>query len=209
MSANLGRPSSGHRTGKGQSSSQFPRSSTKESRQLHSSLMLVRLCSKSYMLGFSIMWTKNFQMSKLRLEKAEESEIKLPTFTGSLRKQGNSRENIYFCFINYAKAFNCADRNKLWKAWEYQTILSVSWKTCMQVKKQQLEPNKEQVTGSGLRNEYDRAVCCHPVSLTYTLNTLWEMLGWMSNKLEIRLLREISTTSDMWMTPLNGRKWRG
>ena len=170
---------------------------------------IVRSHLKLCLPGFSIMWTKNFQMFKLGLEKAEEPEIKLPTFTGSLRKQGNSRENIYFCFINYAKAFNCADRNKLWKAWEYQTILSVSWKTCMQVKKQQLEPNKEQVTGSGLRNEYDRAVCCHPVSLTYMLNTLWEMLGWMSNKLEIRLLREISTTSDMWMTPLNGRKWRG
>ena len=52
-------------------------------RQLHSSPMLVRLCLKSYMLGFSIMQTKNFQMSKLGLGKAEEPETKLPPFTGS------------------------------------------------------------------------------------------------------------------------------
>ena len=45
----------------------------------------------------------------------EEAEIKLPTFTGSQRKQGNSRKNIYFCFIDYVKAFDCVDHNKLWK----------------------------------------------------------------------------------------------
>ena len=49
------------------------------------------------------------------LEKAEESEIKLPTSTGSWKKQESSRKNIYFCFINYAKAFDCVDHNKLWK----------------------------------------------------------------------------------------------
>ena len=50
------------------------------------------------------------------LEKAEEPEIKLPTSTGSQRKQGNFRKNIYLCFINYTKVFNCVDHNKLWKA---------------------------------------------------------------------------------------------
>ena len=57
----------------------------------------------------------NFQMFKLVLEKAEEPEIKLPTFAGSSKKQESSRKNIYFCFIDYAKAFNCVDHNKLWK----------------------------------------------------------------------------------------------
>ena len=47
------------------------------------------------------------------LEKAEEPEIKLPASTGSLKKQENSRKNIYFCFINYAKAFDCVNHNKL------------------------------------------------------------------------------------------------
>ena len=56
------------------------------------------------------MWTENFQMYKLDLEKAEEPEIKLPTYSGPEKKQGNSK-NIYFCFIDYTKAFDCVDHN--------------------------------------------------------------------------------------------------
>ena len=59
------------------------------------------------------MWIINFQLFKLVLEKAEEPEIKLPTFAGSLKKQVSSRKNIYFCFVNYAKAFDYMDHNKL------------------------------------------------------------------------------------------------
>ena len=91
-----GRPSSVHRTGKGQSSSQFPRRILLKNvitiRQLHSSPMLVRSCLTSCMLGFCIMQNKNLQMSKLDLDKKEEPELKLPTFAGSQRKLGNSRE---------------------------------------------------------------------------------------------------------------------
>ena len=57
----------------------------------------------------------NFQMFKLDLEKAEGPEINLPTSIGSLKKEESSRKNIYFCFIDYAKAFDCVDHNKLWK----------------------------------------------------------------------------------------------
>ena len=57
----------------------------------------------------------NFQMFKLDLEKAKEPEIKLPTSVGSSKKQENSRKNIYFCFIDYIKAFDCVDHDKLWK----------------------------------------------------------------------------------------------
>ena len=57
----------------------------------------------------------NSLMFKLVLEKAEEPEIKLPTSAGSWKKQESSRKNIYFCFIDYAKAFDCVDHNKLWK----------------------------------------------------------------------------------------------
>ena len=57
----------------------------------------------------------NFHMFKLVLEKAGEPEIKLPTFAGSSKKQERFRKNIYFCFIDYAKAFDCVDHNKLWK----------------------------------------------------------------------------------------------
>ena len=60
------------------------------------------------------MWAENFQMFKLDLEKAEEPEIKFPTSAGSLKKQ-ELQKNIYFCFIDYANAFDCVDHNKLWK----------------------------------------------------------------------------------------------
>ena len=60
------------------------------------------------------MWIENFQMSKLGLENAQEPEIKLPTSAGSLKKQRKVPEkNIYFCFINYSKAFDCVDHNEL------------------------------------------------------------------------------------------------
>ena len=54
-------------------------------------------------------------MYNLCLEKSEEPEMKLPTFLGSQRKQRSSTKNIYFCFIDYAKAFDSVDHNKLWK----------------------------------------------------------------------------------------------
>ena len=71
----------------------------------------------------------------------------------------------------------------------------------MQVKKQQLEPDMKQRTGSKLGKENVKAVYCHPAYLTYMQSTSYEMLGWMTHKLESRLLGEISITSDMQMTP--------
>ena len=76
----------------------------------------------------------------------------------------------------------------------------------MQVKKQQLELYMEQPTNSKLRKEYDKAVYCHPVYLTYMQSTSCEMLGWMSYRLESRLLGKISTISDMQMIPLSWQK---
>ena len=92
------------------------------------------------------MWTVNFQMFKLILEKAEEPEIKLPTSTGLSKKQESSRKNIYFCFIDYAKTFDCVDHNKLWKILKEMGIPDTwpaSWEACMQVRKQQLELGME------------------------------------------------------------------
>ena len=100
-------------------------------------------------------------MFKLNLEKTEESEIKLPTSTGSSKKE-EFWKNIFFCFIDYAKAFDCVDHNKLWKS----------------LKKMGLSD--------------------HPY-LTYMQSTSSEMLDWMNHKLESRLPREISVTSDMQM----------
>ena len=61
------------------------------------------------------MRTVNFQMVNLDLEKAEEPEIKLPTTAESLKKKESSKKNIYFCFIDYVKAFDCVDHNKMWE----------------------------------------------------------------------------------------------
>ena len=72
----------------------------------------------------------------------------------------------------------------------------------MQVKKQQLEVDMKQWTGSKLGKEYNKVVYCHPAYLTYMQGTSYEMLGWMNHKLEARLPGEISAMSDMQMIPL-------
>ena len=97
-------------------------------------------------------WTVNFQVFKLILEKAEEPEIKLPTSTGSLKKQESlKKKKSTFALLTMPKSLtvwittNCG---KFLKRWEYQTIWPVCWEICMQVKKQQLEPDMEQQTGS-------------------------------------------------------------
>ena len=115
----FGKVSSGHRNGKGQFSFQSQRKAkpknAQTTAQLHSTHTLVKQCSKFSKPDFNNIWTVSFQTFKLVLEKAEEPEIKLPTSAGSQRKQESSRKNIYFCFIDYAKAFDCVDHNKLWK----------------------------------------------------------------------------------------------
>ena len=76
-----------------------------------------------------------------------------------------------------------------------------SWETYMQVRKQQLELDMEQHTGSKEEKEYVKAVYCHPAYLIYVQSTSWEMLGWKKHKLESRLPGEFLITSDMQMTP--------
>ena len=74
--------------------------------------MLARQCSKSFKLGFSSMRTENFQIYRLGLEKVEKPELNIHQVT---KKAREFQKNIYFCFIDYAKAFVCIDHNKLWK----------------------------------------------------------------------------------------------
>ena len=112
-------------------------------------------------------------MSKLYLEKAEEPEIKLPTSIRYKKSKAIPEKQKDFCFIDYAKAFNCVDHNKLWKILKEMGMPDhlTSWETCMQVKKQQLEPDMERWTGSRLGKEYIKAVYCHPPYLTYIQST--------------------------------------
>ena len=101
--------------------------------------------------GFTNTWTVNFQMFKLVLEKAEEPEIKLPTSTGSLKKQERSRNISISALLTMSKPLtvwitrNCG---KFFKRWEYQTTWPASWEICMRARKQQLELDMEQQTGS-------------------------------------------------------------
>ena len=74
---------------------------------------------------------------------------------------------------------------------EYQTTWTASLETYMQVRKQQLELNMEQQTGSKYEKEYVKALYCHPAYLTYMRSTSWETLGWKKHKLESRLVGEI------------------
>ena len=163
----FGKCSSGHRTGKGQFSLQFQRRTMSKNFQntvqLQSFHILARLCSKSFKLSFSNMWTKkfqmyklglevrgtrdqidnicwiinstwteNFQMFKLDIEKAEESEIKLPSSVGSSRKQESSRKTCTSALLTTLKSLtvwittNCGN---FLKRWEYQSTLFASWET--------------------------------------------------------------------------------
>ena len=95
-----------------------------------------------------------------------------------IKKAKEFQKNIYRCFIAYAKPLtvwittNCG---KFWKRWEYQTTLPASWEISMQIRKQQLELDMEQQTGSKLRKEYVKAVYCHPAYLTFMQSTSFEM----------------------------------
>ena len=108
-------------------------------------------------------------MYKLNLEKAEESEIKLPTSAGSEKRQEKFQKNIYFCFIYYAQAFDCVDHNKLWKILQEMGI--PNHLTCLL---RNLHAGQEAVvgtrhetgTGSKLGKESVKAAYCHLACLT-------------------------------------------
>ena len=159
----FGKLSSGHRPGKCQFSFQSQRKAMPKSAQTttqsHSFHMLVNWRLKFSKPGFSNMWTLNFQMSKLVLEKAEEVKIKLPASTGSLNKQESSRKTTNSALLTMQKplaVWITINRGKFWKRWNYQTTWSASWETCMRVRKQQLELDMKQQTGSNRKRNRSR-----------------------------------------------------
>ena len=110
----------------------------------------------------------NFQMFKLDIEKGEEPEIKLSTSVGSLKKQESSRKASASALLTMPKpltVWTTTNYGKFLKKWEYQTTWPASWEICMQVRKQQLELDMEQQTGSKLGQEYVKAIHCHPAYL--------------------------------------------
>ena len=111
----------------------------------------------------------NFQMFKLVLEKAEEPEIKLTTSVGPSKKQASSRKTSNSALLtapNPLTVWITTNCGKFLKKWEYQTAWPASCKTHKQVKRQQLELDMEQQTGSKSGKEYIKAVYCHPAFLS-------------------------------------------
>ena len=111
------------------------------------------------------MQTENLQRLKLNLEKAEEPEIKFQTSVASYKKQENFRKTSTSAVLTMPKPLTVWITTKCEnvKRWKYQSTLSASWEIRTQVKKQQIEPDMEQRTGSKLGKEYIKAVYCHPV----------------------------------------------
>ena len=97
-----------------------------------------------------------------------------------MEKARELQKNIYFCFIDYAKAFDCADHNKLWKILQEMGVpdhLTCLLRNLYAGQEAQLELDMEQQTGSKSGKEYIKAVYCHPAYLTYMQSISWETLG--------------------------------
>ena len=141
-------------------------------------------------------------MFKLDLEKAEEQEIKLPTFDGSNKKQESSRKTSISALLTTPKPLT------VWIITNWKILKAMGipdHPTCLlrnlYAGQEETELDMEQHTGSKLGKEYIKAICCHPAYLLYMQSTSCEMQGWMNHKPESRLPGEISITSDMQMTP--------
>ena len=144
----------------------------------------------------------NFQMFKLDLEKAEEPEIELPISIGSLKKQ-EFQKNIYFCFIDYAKVFDCADHNKLWKILQETGIpdhLNCFLRNVYAGQETTFRTRHGTTDwfqiGKGARQGYILSPCLFNLYAEYIM----KKAGLDEAKLESRLLGEISITSDMQVT---------
>ena len=139
-------------------------------------------------------------MFKLELEKAEEPEIKKANIHWIIKKAREFQKNIYFCFIDYAKAFDCVEHNKLWKILKEMGIpdhLTCLLRNLYAGEEATVKLDMEQQTGSKEEKQFFKAVYCHPAYLTYMQSTSRETLGWKKHKLESRLPGEIPITSDM------------
>ena len=121
-----------------------------------------------------------------------------------MEKAREFQKNIYFCFIDYAKAFDCVDHNKLWKILKEMGIpdhLSCLLRNLYAGQEATVRTGHGTTDWFQIGKEYVKAVYCHPAYLTYMQSTSWETLDCKKHKLESRLPGEISITSDKQMTP--------
>ena len=216
----FGKLSSGHGTGKDQS---FPVrlsfwSQRKEMPkgvqtmvQLCSFHKPVRLCSQPFRLGFSSTWTENFQMYKLGSEKAGNQRLNCQHWLDHGELKGVPK-NIYFYITDYTKAFDYVDHNKLWKILKetgIQTTLPVSWETCMEVKKQQLESDMDTMDwfkiGKGVRQGCVLSPCLSNFYAEYIMRNSWLDESQAGIKIARRNINNLRYADD---TILMAEKWR-
>ena len=181
----FGKLNSGHRPKKG---------NAKEAQtvtQLHWSHMLAKWCSKFSKPGFNNTWTKNFHMFKLDLEKAEEPEIKLTTLLKH-QKSKSSRKTSASALLTVPKPLTVwvtINSGKFSKRWAYYTTLPACWEICMQVRKEQLEPDIEQWIGQGC--------ILLPCLFNFYAENLMQIAGLDEGRRNIRYLRYAGDTTLM------------
>ena len=160
----FGKRSSGHRTGKVSFHFNPQKGYAKECSIYHTTVLL----SHTSKVVLKILQTRLQQYVnrelpdvKVAFRKGKGTRDQIANIHWIIEKAREFQRNIYFCFIDYAKAFDCVDHNKLWKILQEVGIseyLPASWEICLQVKKQHLEPDMEHWTGSTLGKEYAKAV---------------------------------------------------
>ena len=163
--------------------------------------MLAMQCSKFSKPGFNSMWTMNFQMFKLVLEKVEELKIKFPTSV--IEKETEFQKNIYSCFIDYVKAFDCVDHNKLWKILEEIGI--PGYLTCL-LRNQYVGQEATARTGHGTTDWFHirKGACQGSILSPCLFNLDAEYIMWNARLNEseagIEIVGDIPITSYMQMT---------
>ena len=149
------------------------------------------------------MWNVNFQMFKLVLEKAEQPEIKLPTPAGSWKRQDSSRKTSISALLTMPKPLTVwitTNSGKFWERWEYQTTWPASWETYIQVRKQQLELDMEQQTGSKGKGVHQGCILS-PCLFNFYAEYIVRNAGLEETQAGIKIARRNLKTSDMQMTP--------
>ena len=150
------------------------------------------------------MWNAGLDEVQAGFKKGRGTRDQMANICWIIKKAREFQENIYFCFTDYAKAFDCVDHNKLLKILKDMGIpdhLTCLLRNLWAAQEATVRTGYETTDWFQLGKEYIKAVYCHPAYLTYMQSTSCEMLGWMKHKLESWLPGEISITSDMQMTP--------
>ena len=173
--------------------------------------MIQRLCSKSSKIIFSSTWTENFQIFRLDSKKTDDQ---IANIHWIIEKAREFQKKIYFCPIDSAKAFDCVDHNHLWNILKEMGIpdqFSCLLRNLHAGQEATVEQDMEQRNGNWfkIRKEILQGWILSPCLFKlYAEYIIWSS-GWMTHKMQLRLQREISTTSDSRWYHFNDRNWRG